>query len=80
MPSTPLGQAYAKAFSDTAAARVWELRKHDPLPEPDRTPGAPHPDPILAARGWHMNHHGIYIRRTEPQPQPLLEREPEAGS
>jgi hypothetical protein len=41
--STPGGQAYARAFSDTAAAYVEELRKRDPLPEPDRTPGAPHP-------------------------------------
>ena len=79
-PSTPLGQAYAKAFSNTAAAQVRELRTHDPLPEPDRTPGALHPDPFLAARGWHVNQHGIYTRRAEPQPEPLLERELEAGS
>ena len=62
---TPEGQAYARAFSDTAAADVRELRERDPLPEPDRTPGAPHPDPFLASRGWHMNEHGIYTRRSQ---------------
>jgi hypothetical protein len=77
-PSTPLGQAYARALSDSAAAEVRELRRRDPLPEPDRTPGAPHPDPFLASRGWHINEHGIYTRRGEPEPQ-APEREPEAG-
>src|SRR5262249_9124715 len=46
--STPEGQAYVKALSDNAAARVTELRERDPLPGPDQTPGAPHPDPFLA--------------------------------
>ncbi len=78
--STPEGQAYARAFSDTAAAYVRELRERDPLPEPDRTPGTPHPDPFLAGRGWHMNEHGIYTRRAEPEPQTPPERELEAGS
>jgi len=70
---TPEGQAYAKAFSETAAANLRELREQDPLPEPDRTPGAAHPDPFLASRGWHMNEHGIYARQPEPQPQKELE-------
>jgi hypothetical protein len=78
--STPEGQAYARAFSDTAGAYVKNLRERDPLPEPDRTPGAPHPDPFLASRGWHVNEHGIYIRLAELQPQALLEGELEAGS
>jgi hypothetical protein len=69
-PSTPQGQAYARAFSDAAAARARELRGRDPLPEPDRTPGAPHPDPFLARRGWHVNEHGLYTRRAQPDPQP----------
>jgi len=76
----PEGQAYARAFSDTAAADVRELRERDPLPEPDRTPGAPHPDLFLASRGWHMNAHGIYARRAESQAQAQLGRELEAGS
>jgi hypothetical protein len=77
--STPEGQAYARAFSGTAAAHVKELRERDPLPEPDRTPGAPHPDPFLADRGWHVNEHGIYTRRPEPQPTPRVEKDLEAG-
>jgi hypothetical protein len=78
-PITPEGQAYARAFSDTAAANVKELRKRDPLPEPDRTLGAPHPDPFLANRGWHMNEHGIYTRKPEPQVPPQPQKELEAG-
>ena len=78
-PGTPLGRAYATAFSATAAARVRELRERDPLPEPNRTPGAPHPDPFLASRGWHVNEYGLYTRRAEPAPQAPPEREPEAG-
>jgi hypothetical protein len=71
-PSTPQGQACATAFSDAAAARTRELRGRDPLPEPDRTPGAPHPDPFLAGRGWRVNEHGLYTRRAEPDPQPQM--------
>lgn len=78
--STPEGRAYARAFSDTAATHVRDLREHDPLPEPDRTPGAPHPDPFLASRGWHANKHGIYTRRAEPESQVPPEHELEAGS
>jgi hypothetical protein len=76
---TPESQAYTRAFSDTAAADVRELRERDPLPEPDRTPGAPHPDPFLASRGWHMNEHGIYTRQPEPQVPPQPHKELEAG-
>ena len=79
-PDTPLGRAYASAFSAAAAARVRELRKRDPLPEPDRTPGSAHPDPFLASRGWHVNEHGLYARRAGPAPLPPPERELEAGS
>jgi hypothetical protein len=77
--TTPEGQAYARAFSDTAATYVRELRERDPLPEPDRTPGSPHPDPLLADRGWHVNQHGIYSRKPEPQAAPRPEKELEAG-
>jgi hypothetical protein len=78
--NSPDAQAYNRAFSDTAATRVRELRERDPLPEPDRTPGAPHPDPILASRGWHVNEYGIYSRHAEPEPHVPRERELEAGS
>jgi hypothetical protein len=78
--STPESQAYARVFSDSAAAYVRELRKRDRLPEPDRTPGAPHPDSFLAGRGWHVNEHGIYTRRAQPEAQAPAARELEAGS
>lgn len=78
-PATPEGQAYARALSGTAAARVRQLRACDPLPEPDRTPGATHPDPYLATRGWHVNEHGIYSRRPEPQAASRAGKELEAG-
>jgi hypothetical protein len=45
----------------------------------DRTPGAAHPDPFLASRGWHANWHGIYSRKPEPQAAPRPEKELEAG-
>jgi hypothetical protein len=76
--SSPEGQAYARAFSDNAATYVRGLRERDPLPEPDRTPGVPHPDPFLAGRGWHVNKHGIYTRRAEPAPKAPQKRELEA--
>jgi hypothetical protein len=78
-PITPEGQAYARAFSDTAAADLRKLREQDRLPEPDRTPGAPHPDPFLASRSWHMNEHRIYTRKPEPQAPPHPQKELEAG-
>jgi len=67
------------AFSDTAAADVRALRKRDPLPEPDRTPGAPHSDPFLANRGWHVNQDGVYSLRPEPQGALRPEKDLEAG-
>jgi hypothetical protein len=76
---SPEGRAHAWVFSDAAAAYVRDLRLRDPLPDPDRRPGAPHPDPLLAGRGWQVNKHGIYIRHAEPEPQVPPEPELEAG-
>jgi hypothetical protein len=76
---SPEAKAYARAFSDAAAARAREPRERDPLPEPDRTPGAPHPDPFLASRGWHVNKDGIYSRVPEPQAASTPEKDLEAG-
>ena len=42
--------------------------------EPGPTPGAPHPDPALAVKGWRVCDHGIYTRH----PDGHLEAEPEA--
>jgi hypothetical protein len=36
----------------------------------DMTPGAPHPNPELARRGWQASDRGIYVRRP-----PEMERE-----
>ncbi len=44
------------------------------LDEPGLTPGAPHPDAALAAKGWHVCDHGIYTRH----PDGPLQAEPEA--
>lgn len=44
------------------------------LDEPGLTPGAPHPDPALAAKGWHVCGHGLYTRHPDGQ----LQAEPEA--
>ncbi len=69
---TPDGKAFADAYAETAESMLIEMRELD---EPDRTPGAPHPDPRLAARGWHACDHGIYVRRDAV----AAEREREAG-
>jgi hypothetical protein len=76
---SPNAQAHDWVFSDAAATYVKDLRQRDPLPEPDRTPGAPHPDPFLAGHGWRVNQRGIYTRRAEPEPQVRSARELEAG-
>jgi hypothetical protein len=68
---TPEGQAFAYEGDTTAETLVHELNELD---EPGLTPGAPHPDPYLAARGWHVCNHGIYTRHPDGQ----LQDEPEA--
>jgi hypothetical protein len=44
------------------------------LDAPRPAPGAPHPDPALAAQGWRVCDHGIYTRH----PDGHLQAEPEA--
>jgi hypothetical protein len=78
-PDTPEGRSYEQALSPAAATRSRELRERDPLPEPDRTPGAPHPDPFLADRGWHMNKHAIYSRKPDPDRARQADHDLEAG-
>jgi hypothetical protein len=64
----------AAAFSDQAAAHLREKygeREREQLAaDRDMTPGARHPDPVLAAKGWQASDHGTYIRRP-----PQTERE-----
>jgi hypothetical protein len=68
---TAEGQASAREYDWTAETLVRELEELD---EPGLTPGAPHPDPGLAAKGWHVCGHGIYTRH----PDGPLQAEPEA--
>jgi hypothetical protein len=60
---TPDGEAFARAYDGTAETLISELREMEHGPEPDRTPGTPHPDPRLAGHGWRACEHGIYVRR-----------------
>src|SRR5262249_30881380 len=65
------GQAFAREYADTAGTYLRDLKELD---QPGLTPGAPHPDPSLAAKGWHVCDHGIYTRHPDGQ----LQAEPEA--
>jgi hypothetical protein len=57
--TTRADRAYTAAYSGAAAGLAAELRDLDqPAPEP----GTPHPDPWLAARGWHVHRTGVYVR------------------
>jgi hypothetical protein len=60
---TPEAERFAAAYASTADTLVAELREAE-QPALDRSPGAPHPDPVLAARGWQACPHGdgVYIR------------------
>ena len=67
-----LGQETAgQQITAQAGAGVPSLKE---LGEPSLIPGTPHPDPALAAKGWHVCDHGIYTRH----PDGPLQAEPEA--
>ena len=68
---TPQGRASAREYDRAAETPGRDLEEPD---WPGLTPGAPHPDPALAAKGWHVCDHGIYTRHPDGQ----LETEPEA--
>ncbi len=76
--ATPEGEAFAVEYSLTGEALVSDLRADERGPEPDRTPGAPHPDARLAERGWRAcgHGHGVYVRR---QAQAEADADPEAA-
>jgi hypothetical protein len=69
-------ERFAEGYASTADSLVADLRKEG-QPAPDRTPGAPHPDPFLAGRGWQACEHGdgVYVRR----PAAARDMEREAG-
>ena len=62
---TPDGKQFAVEYSLTGEALVGDLRAAERGPEPERTPGARHSDPVLAERGWRAceHGHGVYVRR-----------------
>ncbi len=70
------GHAFAREYDTTGEALLADLREMQRGPEPDRTPGAPHPDARLAARGWRNCQHGIYVRH---QAQAEADSDPEAA-
>lgn len=80
---TEEGQAFAREFDDTTGVLGGDLRDLERERDHDRgmvpASGTPHPDPFLAERGWHVCSHGLYTRRTGPQPQAPPEPELEAG-
>jgi hypothetical protein len=45
----------------TKTEPVQRVTQAQPAP-----PGTRQPDPVLAAKGWHANHLGIWTRRREP--------------
>ncbi len=68
---TTEGQAFAREYAGTTSTGLRDLKEPG---EPGLTPGTPHPDPALAAKGWHVCDHGIYTRHPDGPLQP----EPEA--
>lgn len=72
------GQAFAREYNQAGEALVGDLREMERGPEPDRSPGAPHPDARLAGRGWQAceHGHGVYVRR---QAQAEADSDPEAA-
>jgi hypothetical protein len=64
---TGYGRAYAREYSETAASLVADLRQDEAVAQGrsaaacTQPQGTPHPDPVLAARGWQVDH-GIYQR------------------
>jgi hypothetical protein len=72
---TPEAERFAAGYASTADSLVAELREAE-RPEPDRTPGAPHPDPVLAGKGWQACERGdgVYVRR-QAEAQADMERE-----
>ena len=67
-------RVFAAEYNRQAQTLVTELRLLD-RPEPDRTPGAEHPD----HPGWFANRHGMFVRGAGKAAARQAERELEAG-
>jgi hypothetical protein len=74
------GRAYAREFADTGRSLIADLRQDAAVArgelvpassQPDRTP---HPDPVLAARGWQVDY-GIYQRTAKATTERRADRE-----
>lgn len=72
------GQAFAREYNQAGEALIGDLREMERGPEPDRSPGAPHPDARLAGRGWQAceHGHGVFVRRPA---QAEADSDPEAA-
>jgi hypothetical protein len=76
----PIGSASTRLLGQETAGQQITAQADAGMPnlkeldEPGLIPGAPHPDPVLAAKGWHVCRHGIYTRH----PDGPLQAEPEA--
>jgi hypothetical protein len=75
---TSFGRAYAREYSDVAASLVADLRQDQAVARGrsgaacTQPQGTPHPDPVLAAKGWQVDG-GVYQRTGQAQQQ--LDRE-----
>ncbi len=67
-------KAFAAEYNRQAETLVTQLRLLH-RPEPDRTPGAEHPD----HPGWYANQHGVYVRGAQKAAGHRQDRELEAG-
>ena len=67
-------RTFAAEYNRQAETLVTELR-HLHRPEPDRTPGAEHPD----HPGWFANTHGVFVRGAGKAAGRRQDRELEAG-
>lgn len=71
---TRVGRAYAREYQQTAATLISDLRADDEAEQREKPePGAPHPNPVLAAKGWQAcpRDCGVYVR----EPHRELDRE-----
>jgi hypothetical protein len=63
--ATPADEAFCVAYAECADEILADLAERQ-MPERNRmaarlATGTPHPDPVLAAKGWHVDC-GVYVR------------------
>jgi hypothetical protein len=77
---TAAGRSYAQSYADVSASLIAELREDQAVARGrseaacTKPEGTPHPDPVLAARGWQVDH-GIYQRTGKAKAARLADRE-----